>query len=54
MIESVAAISRVAASFEICRLLPVEGAEFQYRLKNLETGQERIASEAEIVLAESI
>jgi hypothetical protein len=29
----------------------VSGPELQYRLKNLATGQERIASETEIVLA---
>jgi len=39
------------ASFEVSRLLPASGTEFQYRLKNLTTGQERIAGEAEIVLA---
>ena len=40
--------SLFAASFTVSRLLPASGAELQYRLKNTATGQERIASEAEI------
>jgi hypothetical protein len=41
------------ASFEISRLLPAEGAAFQYRVRNLVTGQERVAEESEIVAIES-
>jgi hypothetical protein len=42
--------SLFSGPFEVSRLLPASGIEFQYRLKNLATGQERIASEAEIAL----
>ena len=43
--------SLFASSFEVTRLLPASGPEFQYRLKNLMTGQERIAAEGELILA---
>lgn len=43
--------SLFAASFEINRLLPAVGTVFQYRVRNLATGQERVADEAEIVSA---
>lgn len=36
------------SSFEISRLLPSSGAEFQYRVKNTTTGQERVVSEGDI------
>ena len=38
--------------FEITRLLPTMGADFQYRIKNAKTGQERVVAESEINLAE--
>lgn len=40
-------------SFEIMRLLPEAAASFQYRIKNLTTGQERVVTESEIRIAES-
>lgn len=40
------------ASFEISRLLPLDGAAFQYRVRNLVTGQERVAEESEITAIE--
>ena len=42
--------SLFAASFEISRLLPASSTEAQYRVKNLATGQERVAAETEIIL----
>jgi len=36
------------SSFEISRLLPSSGAEFQYRVKNTTTGQERVVNEGDI------
>jgi hypothetical protein len=40
-------------SFEVSRLLPGEGQELRYRLKNTLTGHERIAAETEITSAET-
>jgi len=37
------------ASFEINRLMPAAGTVLQYRVRNLATGQERVADEAEII-----
>ena len=37
-----------AAKFEITRLLPSEGAHWQYRIKDTETGRERVVLEDQI------
>lgn len=34
--------------YEITRLLPSDGAEFQYRIKGCTKGQERVVTESEI------
>lgn len=34
--------------YEVTRLLPSNGAEFQYRIKGCTKGQERVVSESEI------
>ncbi len=34
--------------YEIARLLPSNGAEFQYRIKGCTKGQERVVTESEI------
>lgn len=36
--------------FEITRLLPEQGPDFHYRVKNASTAQERVVSESEISL----
>ena len=41
--------SLFGSPFEISRLLPSAGDEFQYRVKNIATGQERVVSEGDIV-----
>ena len=41
--------SLFTSSFEVNRLLPAVGTVFQYRVRNLATGQERVADEAEII-----
>lgn len=38
--------------FEVIRLMPESGANFQYRIKNTATGQERLVTEIEILFAE--
>jgi hypothetical protein len=43
--------SAAGNEFEITRLLPEEGADFHYRVKNAVTGQERVAAESEIKTA---
>ncbi len=40
-------------SFEITRLLPEVASSFQYRIKNMTTGQERVVTESEIRIAEA-
>lgn len=35
-------------SYEVTRLLPAEGSGFQYRIKGLAKGQERVVTESEI------
>ena len=40
------------SAFEISRQLPSAGAEFQYRVKNMTTGQERVVNEGDIASAE--
>ncbi len=39
--------------FEIMRLLPTAGEDFQYRIRNARTGQERVVAESEINLADA-
>ena len=39
------------ARFEITRLLPVEGHSFQYRIKDIVTGRERVVVEDQIMAA---
>ena len=39
--------------FEVTRLLPETGSDFQYRIRNAANGQERVVVESEIGLAES-
>ena len=39
-------------AFEISRQLPLEGVEFQYRVRNTTTGHERVVSESDISLPE--
>ena len=34
--------------YEVTRLLPSNGAEFQYRIKGCSKGQERVVAESEI------
>jgi hypothetical protein len=41
-----------SSNFEITRLLPVSGPEFQYRVRNAATGQERVVTESEIATAD--
>jgi hypothetical protein len=41
-----------SSNFEITRLLPASGPEFQYRVRNAATGQERVVTESEIATAE--
>jgi len=41
-----------SSNFEITRLLPTTGAEFQYRVRNSATGQERVVGESEIANAD--
>src|SRR6185437_452822 len=41
-----------SSNFEITRLLPTTGAEFQYRVRNASTGQERVVGECEIANAD--
>ena len=41
-----------SSNFEITRLLPTTGAEFQYRVRNSTTGQERVVGESEIANAD--
>lgn len=36
--------------FEVTRLLPSEGAELQYRVKNANSGQERVVRESQLNL----
>jgi len=40
----------IATEFEITRLLPEQGPDFLYRVKNATTAQERVVSESEINL----
>lgn len=37
-----------AAKFEITRLLPADGSHWQYRIKDTETGRERVVLEDQI------
>ena len=51
--RAVSILSRAAEaasyeSYEVTRLLPAEGFGFQYRIKGLTKGQERVATESEI------
>jgi hypothetical protein len=39
--------------FEVTRLLPETGSDFQYRIRNAANGQERVVVESEIGLIES-
>ena len=39
---------QVAGLFEVMRLLPSEGAEPQYRVKETGSGQERVARESQL------
>jgi hypothetical protein len=41
-----------SSNFEVTRLLPTTGAEFQYRVRNAATGQERVVGESEIANAD--
>lgn len=41
--------SLVGSDFEIIRALPNEGAGYQYRVKNIDTGQERVAGETDLI-----
>ena len=38
--------------FEVIRLMPENGASFQYRIKNTATGQERLVTETDIRFVE--
>ena len=43
--------SLYADDFQVTRLLPEEASSFQYRIKNVATGQERVAAESELSAA---
>jgi hypothetical protein len=45
-------LDREAAKFEITSLLPAEGQHFQYRVKDILTGRERVVLEDQLVVAE--
>jgi hypothetical protein len=40
-------------AYTIQRLLPVEGRDLQYRVKNVQDGHERVVSEAQLTTAEA-
>jgi len=42
-----------ASDFVVCRLYPASSAGFEYRIKNIATGQERMAIERDLLAAES-
>lgn len=39
---------QVSGLYEVTRLLPAEGAEFQYRIKASGSGQERVVRESQL------
>ncbi len=39
---------RTPSLFEVTRLLPAEGTDLQYRVKNMSSGQERVVRESQL------
>ena len=41
-------------AYTVQRLLPVEGRDVQYRVKNVQDGHERVVNEAQLTTAEAL